>query len=404
VKKAGCLILAMLLWALTLTACLGLPAAPSLPALSDALAGEAVNGGAEVALLTTPGRLEETFGQEVRAVLTRFAGENGLAFASYKTEENPGAAGSTLELAIKGGARLVVAMDATVSEAVTDNASLYPEVDFILMDGAYGRAAGGNTARLQFSAAQAGWLAGYVAMREQRGVLGLVSLPEDISQQYALGFMLGADTAAREIGLEPMEGCLLWAGPAEEAAGEETTGEETAGEAWFKMADTLYAQGAGIVFCTFSAAQAEVLRAARADRGWMMGLELQPDTASFGVLAAVWHDPKPLLTRVLANWNEGRFPAGSQVTGGVAEGSVLLEYRPESFEQVGAGMLNRIPALFSDGELAAQLERLVKKSDDGAWPAPEQLGLSYIRVQPPEPAPPPDSSAAPASAPPDAEV
>lgn len=370
---------AILLGLVLLAGCYNPSAAPSLPATGETSLAEPVSNGAELALLATPSRLEDSFGQGVRTALTRFAGENGLGFASYKTEEeDASAAASTLELAVKGGARLVVAMDATVSGAVAEQVSRYPEVDFMLLDAA-GVAQGGNVMSLQFSAAQAGWLAGYLAMREQRGTLGLAGFDQPASQQYALGFMLGADAAAAEIGLEPMETGILRL----------VLTEETEEGAWPELAGSLFTQGAGIVFCTAEPFQAEVLRAALAAERWIIGLGLQPDSATFGVLASVWYDPKPLLAGCLANWMEGEFTGGSVAVGGVADGSVQMDYAPESFEQVGAGMLNRLPGLFENGEVAGQLQELVRPGEDGTWPLPEALGLTHVWVRPPAAAMPP---------------
>lgn len=379
------MLLALVLAAMFLCACSSAPVND----VGDAIGPEAQGGdeapaaGTEIALLTTDARLESPYGQGVWASIARFAGENGLSCGTYKTEpEDAGAALATLELAVRSGARLMACMDEVVSATVAGVLGQYDEVRFLLLDAPAGLGLQSNAAALRFSPLQAGFLAGYAATYEEPGLLGVALGGDDESTRYALGFLMGAETAATERQMAPESLWVIWLeadGGALEPKEEGQAAPPQAEEAdWAEQVALLYTRGVKLVFAADPGDQETVLAAARQAEGRMLGIGLDMAGSGPELLGSLKFEASRLLYGQLAAWLEGEFPGGREILGGVAEGAVALSVEPSRFENARAWILEQGPLRFEGGFLAAQLERRAAPHSDGRLPSPGEMSLPHL--------------------------
>ncbi|MDL2214043.1 BMP family ABC transporter substrate-binding protein [Clostridia bacterium OttesenSCG-928-O13] len=353
---------------------------------------EAPASGAEIALITTEARLDSAFGQSVWQAVSRFAGEAGYTPAVYRAEEEKNAALSTLELAVKGGAQLVLTMDPSVTAAIAGVQAVHTTVDFILLDVAEDISPQRHSVCVRFSAEQAGWLAGYVATYQGFASLGLLNGISETSQLYTLGFLLGAEAAAARmavtsgdeaaatmvllpgLGVSPVDGpSSASSAPQEEPAMDEI--------------DQLLQAEPQLVFCTEPDLEQAVLEKLSGTDSRLLGLPCA-QSISGRVVASIAHEPKRMVQSLLEKWDNGRFPAGSELLGTVGDGDITVVSKSTVAQNEWDAAIAKGVGSFDDGELARHLQQAVTSGPDDTPPLPEELvpELTHIQVRPPYPA------------------
>ena len=205
-KKILSSVLAILM-VLSLVAC-GQKAAPSSEAKADTNAGSKKET-FELALVTDLGTIDDkSFNQGAWEGLTKYANEKGITHKYYQPQEaGTNAYLETIELAIEGGAKLVVCPGFLFEEPVYMAQTKYPDVHFILLDGEphdaeYNYKTEKNAMPILYEEDEAGFLAGYAAAKDGNtkfGFLGGMAVPAVI--RFGLGYVQGIDAAAKELGV-----------------------------------------------------------------------------------------------------------------------------------------------------------------------------------------------------------
>lgn len=164
----------------------------------------------ELALVTDLGTIDDkSFNQGAWEGLTNYAQQNGKTFKYYQPQEaGTNAYLETIELAIEGGAKLVVCPGYLFEEPVYLAQEQYPDVHFVLLDGEphdaeYNYSTGANTMPILYQEDQAGFLAGYAAVKDgntKLGFMGGMAVPAVI--RFGLGYVQGIDAAAKEDGVD----------------------------------------------------------------------------------------------------------------------------------------------------------------------------------------------------------
>ena len=155
-----------------------------------------------------------------------FAATFGYAAQSFVTQdETPEACAAVLREAAESGAELVVCRGDAMAGALFEMQRSYPTVSYLLLEGephsedyaSYETTI--NTHCVLFAVEQAGYLAGYAAVREGYTALGFVgadSMPETV--RYCTGMMQGAEAAAEREGQQVrLEVWLVGSGAADDA-------------------------------------------------------------------------------------------------------------------------------------------------------------------------------------------
>ena len=212
------LVLAM---ALSLVACGGKTEAPETTAAAAAEATEiaaeteaaAPAGVTKIALVTDVGTIDdESFNQACWQGVEAWATANGIDYTYYQpTEDSTDARVLSISQAIAEGADTIVMPGYLFGATLTVVMEAYPDVNFIAVDVGSGDLTvdystyyepTANVACMTFSEEQAGYLAGYAAVKDgytKLGFLGGMAVPAVI--RYGYGFVQGADAAAAEMGV-----------------------------------------------------------------------------------------------------------------------------------------------------------------------------------------------------------
>ena len=164
----------------------------------------------ELALVTDLGTIDDkSFNQGAWEGLVKYATEKGISHKYYQPQEaGTNAYFETIELAVEGGAKLVVCPGFLFEEPVYLAQTKYPDVHFILLDGEPHTAdystykTENNVMPILYQEDEAGFLAGYAAVKDgntKLGFLGGMSVPAVI--RFGFGYIQGIDAAAKELGV-----------------------------------------------------------------------------------------------------------------------------------------------------------------------------------------------------------
>ena len=211
-KKILALLL-VLAMALSLVACGSSEAPKAEEPKAEAPKAEAPAAGVitKVALITDVGTIDdESFNQACWEGTEEWCKANGLEYTYYQpTEDSTDARILSIAQAIAEGYNTIVMPGYLFGATLLTVMEEYPDVYFIAVDVGAGDLTldyvnyadpAANTACLTFAEEQAGYLAGYAAVKDgytKLGFLGGMAVPAVI--RYGYGFVQGADAAAQEL-------------------------------------------------------------------------------------------------------------------------------------------------------------------------------------------------------------
>ncbi len=164
----------------------------------------------EIALITDKGNIDDkSFNQGSWEGVVEFAKANKITHQYYKPEKYDDAGYlATIDLAVTGGAKVVVTPGFLFEVAVYQAQAKYPEVKFILLDGEphdpdyKDYRTDKNVAAVKYAEEESGYLAGYAAVKDgltKLGFMGGMAVPA--VQAFGYGYLQGAEAAAKELGL-----------------------------------------------------------------------------------------------------------------------------------------------------------------------------------------------------------
>ena len=168
------------------------------------------SGKYEIALITDKGNIDDkSFNQGSWEGVQAFATENNITNKYYKPEEASDAGYlAAIDLAVTGGAKVIVTPGYLFEVPVYEAQTKYPDVKFILLDGAPHTAdyatfeTKSNVASVMYAEEQPGYMAGYAAVKDgytKLGFMGGMAVPA--VQAYGYGYLQGIEAAAAEMGL-----------------------------------------------------------------------------------------------------------------------------------------------------------------------------------------------------------
>lgn len=262
--------------------------------------------GYELALVTDLGTIDDkSFNQGAWEGLKKYAEENNISYKYYQPQE--GTTGSyveTIGLAIEGGAKLVVCPGFLFEEPIFIVQDQYPDVRFILLDGEPHNAdyseykTGDNVMPILFQEDQAGFLAGYAAVKDgntKLGFMGGMAVPAVI--RYGYGFVQGADTAAKEEGTN-VEVMYNY------------TGAFAATPEAQAMAASWYQNGTEVIFGCGGAVGNSVMAAAEEAGAKVIGVDVDQSSESATVITSAMKQLSVSVYDGIKAFYDGSFPGG----------------------------------------------------------------------------------------------
>jgi basic membrane protein A len=230
----------------------------------------------EIALITDKGNIDDkSFNQGAWEGVVAYAEENDISHQYIKPEEaSDDGYLAAIDLAVEGGAKVVVTPGYLFEVAVYHAQTKYPDVKFILLDGAPndGDYTNGptyntedNVASIMYAEEESGYLAGYAAVKDgfrKLGFMGGMAVPA--VQAFGYGFLQGAEDAATELELADDAISVVY----------HYTGNFDENDANKQTAKTMYQGGVEVIFACGGSVGKSVYAAAAEVDGKMIGVDV----------------------------------------------------------------------------------------------------------------------------------
>ncbi len=217
--------------------------------------------GFEIALITDKGNIDDkSFNQGSWEGVVAFAEANKKTHKYYKPEEASDAGYlAAIDLAVTGGAKVIVTPGFLFEVPIYEAQTKYPNVKFILLDGAPHTAdyatfkTEANVASVMYAEEQSGYLAGYAAVKDgmtKLGFMGGMAVPA--VQAFGYGYLQGIEAAAKELGLADGSVAVTY----------HYTGDFAETDTNKATAKTMYQEGAEVIFACGGSVGKSVMSAA----------------------------------------------------------------------------------------------------------------------------------------------
>ncbi|WP_177522132.1 BMP family ABC transporter substrate-binding protein [Candidatus Allofournierella excrementavium] len=353
-KKFIALVMAAAM-ALSLAACGGTPASTSTPAseptsastpasepeqtetlsaddIEDNMTSE--DGKYQVAFVTDVGQLKDkSFNQGTYDGVKLYAAANGLSYKYYQPANGDQATDDdrydAMKAAVEAGAEVVVCAGYLQEAALKRAAIEFPEVPFVFIDGYPLTDDEGNTltnvAGIAFQEEQAGYLAGYAAVKDgftKLGFSGGGGGTNDACCRFGYGYVQGANAAASELGITVDMNYSWEYGATFQASTELQT-----------MISGWYANGTEIVFACGGSMFQSISAAASANDGYVIGVDVDQSGESDAVVTSAMKGLSDAVQWAVAKVYDGTFTeiGGTATSLGVKDNAVELPTAAESW-------------------------------------------------------------------------
>ena len=298
----------------------------------------------EIAMITDIGDIDDqSFNQGTWEGIEAYAVENGISHKYYKpTSQSLNDYVAAIDLAVEGGAKVVVTPGFLFENAIHKSQSANPEVKFVLIDGSphnvtdwdtmatYDGEApdftiADNTLSIFFKEQESGFFAGYAAYKDGLTSLGFVGgLAVPAVVRFGVGFVAGAYYAAEEEGDTTYsfdDAYYMYAG----GFAPSDTVRNTAAS-W-------YAAGVEAIHAAAGGAGSSVMTAAEAASGtaWVVGVDVDQASQSDKVITSAMKGLGVAVQTALAEYYADEFQGGESITLGAAEDAVGLPTATDSW-------------------------------------------------------------------------
>lgn len=310
----------------------------------------------ELALITDVGTIDDkSFNQGSWEGLVQYAEEKSITHKYYQPKEQGNDSYlDSIQLAVEGGAKVIVTPGYLFEEPIFIAQDMYPDVNFVLVDGNPHNAdysefrTEKNVVGIVYAEEQSGFLAGYAAVKEgytKLGFMGGMAVPAVI--RFGYGFVEGAEYAAKELGLTEVTVNYHYTG------GFAATPEAQA------LAASWYNDGIEVIFACGGAVGNSVMAAAEAATDkWVIGVDVDQSNESERVLTSATKGLKASVYQAIDAYYKGEFPGGESWVLGADRDGVALPMANSRFEKFAQADYDAIFAKLIAGEIA-----LVKDTD-----------------------------------------
>ena len=323
--------------------------------------------GYELALVIDVGTIDDkSFNQGSWEGVQKYGDENGIAYKYYKSAEaTTDSFQETIELAIEGGAKVIVCPGYLFEEPIYNMQTAHPDVKFILIDGVPHDADGNkettdNTMAVLYQEDQAGFLAGYAAVKDgytKLGFMGGMALPAVI--RYGYGYLAGADYAAKELGVD-VDVTYTY------------TGSFDATPEAKSMATGWYQSGTEVIFaCGGSVGNSVMAAAEESENGKVIGVDVDQSSESDTVITSSMKMLSNSVYTAITEAYDGTFAGGKTTTFDAANDGVGLPMDTSKFNTFTQEDYDTIYAKLVAGEITIDNDTTKEVTD---------LNLSNVTV------------------------
>lgn len=331
----------------------------------------------ELALVTDLGTIDDkSFNQGAWEGLTKYANEKGIAHKYYQPQEaGTNAYFETIELAVEGGAKLVVCPGYLFEEPVYLAQEKYPNVHFVLLDGEPHTAdystykTGPNTMPILYQEDQAGFLAGYAAVKDgntKLAFLGGMAVPAVI--RFGLGYVQGIDAAAKELGVN----CDVKYNYTGQFAA--TPEAKALAASWYNSGtEVVFGCGGAVGNSAMSAAE-EKNKSAGSFVAKVIGVDVDQYSESDAVITSAMKMLSNSVYDAISMFYDGKFPGGKTTIFNVHNDGVGAAMEHNKFTKFSQADYDKLYADLKDGKYN------INNSVDESDPSKAELGLTNTKV------------------------
>ncbi|MBU1145249.1 MAG: BMP family ABC transporter substrate-binding protein [Firmicutes bacterium] len=302
----------------------------------------------EIAMITDSGTIDdESFNQGTYEGIIEFCTTNSLTYKYYKPlEVSDDAYLDAIELAIAGGAQVVVTPGYLFESSIYAAQTLYPDVKFILIDGEPHTAdyatyeTTSNTLSILFNEHESAFLAGYAAVYEgytKLGFTGGMAVPAVV--KFGIGFVAGAYYAADELDVTIELGNDTY----------HYFGDFAASDEHKNLASSWYVSGTEIIFAAAGGAGSSVMAAAADNDAMMIGVDIDQSGQSDTVLTSAMKMLANAVQQGLQAYLDDEFVGGVTEVKGAENDGVGLPMDTSRFTTFTQAQYDAIYAKLVDG-------------------------------------------------------
>ena len=326
----------------------------------------------EIALITDVATIDDkSFNQGSWEGVKAYVEENEVSHKYYMpAEKSTEAYEASIDLAVEGGAKIIVCPGYLFSVAVYNSQEKYPDVKFILLDGTPHNEAetdykiNDNVYSIYYSEEQSGFLACYAAVKDgyrNLGYIGGIAVPGVI--RYGYGFVQGAEYAAKEMGLDDVTVKYNY------------TGTFNASPEVQAMAASWYNEGTEIIFACGGQIGNSVMTAAEAAGGKVIGVDVDQSGESTSVVTSAIKQLSVSVKDAITSYYNGTFPGGQTLTLDASKEGIGLPMENSRFENFSKEDYQAIYDKLVSGEIALKTNTDAENVTDLSV---ERVTISYI--------------------------
>lgn len=309
----------------------------------------------EIALINNGGNADASLSIQAAWIgIEEYAAENDVTYASYQTaDKTKESTEETIEQAIDAGAKVIVCHGSAMQETVYDMQKKHKKTKFILIEGTpkndkKDEKIRDNTCTIHFAVEQAGFLAGYAAVKEGYRQLGfLCGKQTKTNTLYGSGFIQGAEYAANENALGAGEVVLNY----------HYFGENKLSPAYVGYAKSWYQNGTEIIMTGGGLMDTNIIKAAEGlENKKMICMGEDKSEESDIVVTSAMKDIAGGLENVLAGYYADKFPEGESLRLTAAEQGVKLPMETSRFSNFNETDYSTVMQNLANGTITVKTE------------------------------------------------
>ncbi|WMJ23912.1 BMP family ABC transporter substrate-binding protein [Paludicola sp. MB14-C6] len=320
------------------------------------------NGKKELALITDVGTIDDkSFNQGAWEGLEKYAKEKKIAYKYYKPAEKSDVAYlSSIDQAVKAGAKVIVCPGFLFEKPVYQAQTKYPEVKFILLDGAphpgdYKVDIKENVQSIFYAEEQAGYLAGYAAVKDgykKLGFMGGMAVPAVI--RYGYGFVQGADAAAKELGMKKGDINMKYTYVGNFDASPENQAK----------AASWYNDGTEVIFACGGAVGNSVMKAAETAGKKVIGVDVDQSSESKTVITSAMKNLGKSVYDAVTGYYNNKWIGGKSINLDAKVNGVELPMKNSKFAKFKAADYDAVYAKLVSGSISLKKDTDAKLASD----------------------------------------
>lgn len=339
------------------------------------------SGTYDIAMITDVGTIDDkSFNQGTWEGIKKYGDEKKISYKYYKpTEQSNDAYLTSIDLAVKAGAKIVVCPGYYFEVPIYNAQTKYPDVKFVLIDGSPNDGAAdnptykieNNTYSVFYAEQEAGFLAGYAIVKEgytKLGFMGGIAVPAVI--RYGYGFAQGAEYAAKELGLADGSVDLKYTYVGNFDA---TPDNQAKAASW-------YNEGTEVIFACGGAVGNSVMKAAEAAGKKVIGVDVDQSSESDTVITSSMKNLKKSVYDALAAFYGNTFPGGQSVTLDATSEGVELPMDTSKFTKFTKDDYTAIYNKIVSKEITILNDTTAVDKDGKAIADASGLPLEYVKV------------------------